>query len=118
MAIPLNETYNGEPVVYDGYVKVCASWVARMWNLTQDEVIANDYKNLGKPTEQFDNCGAYDIDNGNEPIVRPSTFDKWKNALSFLEYYGIPHLPNFGIIIFYDEDPEEKSCFKAAMYLQ
>ena len=118
LARPLTETHDGKNLVYDGYVKVCASWVGRMWNLTQDEIRNTQYKNLGEPTKQFDNCGAYDVDNDKAPIVTPSKFEKWQDALSFLEYYGIPHLPNFGIVIFYDSDPEEKGCFKKAKYLQ
>ena len=57
----------------------------------------DDRSKLTKPTEIFDNCGVYDKD-GNS-ITRPSGDDKFKDAITFLEWYGVQLLPRFGFII-------------------
>lgn len=57
---------------------------------------------LSKPTEIFDACGAYDFKNGGNAIAKGSKFGAWSDALSFLEWYGIPHMDGFGIIIIDD----------------
>lgn len=74
----------------NGYIKVCASWTKRMWN-----------SELKKPTEMFDNCGVYD---NKTAIAKPSQYPKWTEALSFLEWYGVPLMNHFGIIIIDDEN--------------
>jgi len=86
---------------------------------------------LSEPTEIFDNCGAYDINTeGGPTIAKGSTFEAWKDALSFLEWYGIPHMDGFGIIIIdnvkktkYAEitpdwnEADGESCFESAVKL-
>ena len=42
--------------------------------------------------------------NGNEAIPKGSEKKEWSDALSFLEWYGIPHMDGFGIIIIDDEN--------------
>ena len=52
---------------------------------------------LNAPTTIFDSCGVYDL-NGNG-IPRGSKNPAWQDALSFLEWYGLPQMEGFGIII-------------------
>ena len=66
----------------NGYVKVCATWVQTMWglvpNMNKDTV--SEFEGLNKPTEMFDNCGAYDINSEEDspPSIRKgSTYAKW-----------------------------------------
>lgn len=97
----------------NGYIKVCASWARRMWN-----------GNLSDPTEMFDNCGVYDDGNA---VPKPSQYPKWNTALNFLEWYGVPLMNDFGIIIIDDENQEQYSkitnlgyntdCYKVASKL-
>ena len=60
---------------------------------------------LSKPTEIFDSCGAYGFKGSGDPIAKGSKFAAWQDALSFLEWYGIPHMDKFGIIIIDDLNP-------------
>lgn len=97
----------------NGYIKVCASWARRMWS-----------GNLSDPTEMFDNCGVYDDGNA---VPKPSQYPKWNTALNFLEWYGVPLMNDFGIIIIDDENQEQYSkvtnlgyntdCYKVASKL-
>ena len=69
----------------------------------------DDTSKLAKPTEIFDNCGVYD-NTGDEQtsILRPSGHDSFKDALTFLEWYGVKLLPKFGFIIVDNmADPEK-----------
>lgn len=84
----------------NGYVKVCASWAKRMWNLDPSASAVL----LGQPTDLFDNCGAYDFKNDGSPIDKSSTFADWSDALKYLEWYGIPHMDGFGIIFIDDQN--------------
>ena len=80
---------------------------------------------LNGPTQIFDACGAYDIHNGGDAISKGSKFPKWQDALSFIEWYGIPLMSGFGIIIIDDrENSKEKystlpgeteKCFQKAI---
>lgn len=92
---------------------------------------ADTTKKLNKPTTQFDACGAYDLKNGGEAIAKGSQKKEWSDALSFLEWYGIPHMEGFGIIIIDDENTalygslaksddgnNNLECFKAANYIK
>jgi len=74
-----------------------------MWNLQPEDKLTK----IAEPTFMFDNCGAYDLNtgDGDTPINRGSTFPEWGNALSFLEWYGVPLMNGFGIIIIDDENP-------------
>ena len=49
-----------------GYLKVCSRWVRKFWDpdtnppsRKKDDV---DYSGLSKPTEEFNKCGFYEID--------------------------------------------------------
>ena len=67
-----------------------------MW---KTDASVKGFTGLNKPTKQFDACGVYDIKNGGAPIPNGSTKKEWANALDFLEWYGIPEMEGFGIII-------------------
>ena len=54
---------------------------------------------IGNYTTKFDACGAYD---DGEAIPHPSKYEKWRNCIQFLEWYGIPMMPGFGIVIIND----------------
>jgi len=82
----------------NGYVKVCASWMKRMWGLKLTD--KNDY--LNEPTKIFDKCGVYDFKNGGAVISKGSENSAWQNAQDFLEWYGVPHMDGFGLIIIDD----------------
>lgn len=71
----------------------------RMWGVG----IEQKMDKLSSPTEIFDNCGAYDRNEG--IIPKGSVYPSWKDALSFLEWYGIPEMAGFGIIIIDDTNP-------------
>ena len=110
-----------------GYVKVCATWLLRLWGHNS----TTEMTELSKPTEIFDSCGAYDLKNDGNPIAKGSKFSAWKDALSFLEWYGIPHMDGFGIIIMDDTNPTKYAtvpgevldtdgrvtCFERATYI-
>ena len=85
----------------NGYVKVCGSWLKRMWGVT-----GGASKGISDVTTIFDSCGAYDFKNSN-PVSKGSKYDDWKDALTFLEWYGIPHMDNFGIIVIDNENPSK-----------
>jgi len=73
--------------------------VKRLWGVTEDGekglLALNDY------TEIFDECGAYNGVNGSNRAVieKGSEYRPWKDALSFLEWFGVQKMPGFGIII-------------------
>lgn len=107
----------------EGYIKVCASWAVRMWGY--DPGHTTDV--LRSPTEVFDDCGVYI--NG-ESVPKPSRNENWKTALDFMEWYGLPLMDGFGIILV-DDSEEAKSayndvllsgydleCFKSAVRLK
>ena len=77
----------------NGYIKVCHTWLKRLWG--QDA--------LNTATTVFDACGAYDFKDGGTPIAKGSKYKDWGDALSFLEWYGIPLMDGFGIIIIDNE---------------
>ena len=85
----------------NGYIKVCAKWVKRLWE-GQTELSNKKYDTLNAPTAIFDQCGAYDKNNGNL-VARGSSYAPWKTALDFLEWYQVPLQQDFGIIIVDDE---------------
>jgi hypothetical protein len=108
----------------NGYVKVCSSWLKRLWGVDSEE------KKLNAPTNVFDACGAYDFKNGGNPISKGSKFEAWSDALNFLEWYGVPLMDGFGIIIIDNEsdgNPYQKvnadvagyteECFNSGMRL-
>lgn len=60
----------------------------------------DDRSKLNKPTEIFDNCGVFDKNTKDTPaITRPSGDENFTDALTFLEWYGVKLLPNFGFIL-------------------
>jgi len=73
--------------------------VKRLWGITEDGekglLALNDYTNI------FDECGAYNGVNGGDRAVieKGSEYRPWKDALSFLEWFGVQKMPGFGIII-------------------
>lgn len=73
-----------------GYVKVCASWVQSMWK-----------SDIASATDSFDNCGVY-VDS--KPVPFPSKNEKFKSAMSFMEWYGVPLMKDFGLIIIDDSN--------------
>ena len=87
----------------NGYVKVCASWTKRMWG--QDKSVDSSILNF--PTKMFDTCGAYDFKNGGAQISKGSEKSEWQNALDFLEWYGLPYMEGFGVIIIEDQAPNK-----------
>ena len=88
-------------------MKVCATWLNRLWGLQTGD----DITKLNGPTSIFDACGAYDIHNGGDAIAKGSKFSKWQDALSFIEWYGIPHMSGFGIIIIDDRENSKDKYF-------
>ena len=78
-----------------------------MWGLQTTD----DITKLNGPTEIFDACGAYDIHKGGAAISKGSNFEKWQDALSFLEWYGIPHMDGFGIIIIDNREGSQDKYF-------
>ena len=62
--------------------------------------------NLNLPTKQWDQCGVYDIRNGNADIAYGSKFSNFNNALAFLDWYGMPLMEGFGFIII-DDRPDK-----------
>lgn len=74
-----------------------------MW-VPEDKISASNEKTsyvdtIGSKTYKFDACGAYD---DGEPVPYPNSYEKWKNCIDFLEWYGIPMMPGFGIVIIND----------------
>ena len=62
---------------------------------------------LKDPTLQWDQCGVYNIRDDNKDIPYASRF--FPNALDFLDWYGIPLMEGFGIIII--DDTKAKSLY-------
>ena len=58
---------------------------------------------LSKPTQQWDSCGVYDIRDGGSDI--PYASGKFDNALDFLDWYSVPLMDGFGLIIIDDTNP-------------
>ena len=93
-----------------------------MWQ-SSVQATADEVK-LNEPTEMFDNCGVYD---DGTAIAKPSQYPKWTEALSFLEWYGVPLMDHFGVIIIDDENTDQyakvtnlgysTSCYKSARRL-
>lgn len=87
-----------------GYIRICATWAERMWtpqNETFEPTQGTGYdKTLGRATDKFDACGAYD---GDDAVPYPSDYEKWQNCVDFLEWYGIPMMPGFGMVIINDQ---------------
>jgi hypothetical protein len=54
------------PLNYNGYVKVCTKWAARMWGLNDTQ----SYTDLSTKTEIMDTCGA--LDGAGNSIPQPS----------------------------------------------
>uniref|UniRef100_A0A7S3CKF6 Uncharacterized protein n=1 Tax=Strombidium rassoulzadegani TaxID=1082188 RepID=A0A7S3CKF6_9SPIT len=82
----------------DGYIKVCASWVYRLWKGEGAPESSNSFKDLNMSTSIFDSCGAYNKYTS-DPIAKGSEYSSWSTALDFLEWYQVQHMNNFGIII-------------------
>ena len=112
----------------NGYVKVCAGWVKRMWGIEEDGpqslLKLNDY------SEVFDACGAYDGTKDQGSVPKGSKYPAWSNALKFLEWFQVQKMDGFGIIIVdnenekaYDNIPgisdlvTDLDCFNFARYL-
>ena len=53
---------------------------------------------LNAPTTIFDSCGVNDFKKGSG-VPRGSKNPEWGDALSFLEWYGLPQMEGFGVII-------------------
>ena len=110
----------------EGYIKVCASWVRRLWE-GQSELLDKNFESLSKPTTIFDDCGSYDKYTG-DTIPRGSLYGKWTTVLDFLEWYQVQLMSGFGIIIIDESTPDEYQgildsqkynidCFNAASHL-
>lgn len=89
------------PNAKKGHIKICSHWLKRFWtgeNVPISEMSdKNDTSKLSKPSEIFDNCGVFDK-NG-DAITRPSENANFQDALTFLEWYGVILLSDFGFII-------------------
>ena len=81
---------------------MCATWLKRLWVVP----VADPMTNLNKPTTQWDQCGVHDIRNGNENIPYASGKAQFANALDFLDWYGVPLMTGFGMIIIDDTKAE------------
>lgn len=104
------KAFGNGPNAKKGYIKVCSHWLKRFWtgeNVPISEMSdKHDTSKLTKPTEIFDNCGVYAKD-GETAITRPSTDSPhFQNALTFLEWYGVILLSDFGFIIVDNMAPE------------
>lgn len=109
----ITDIRSSKPPYPNGYIKVCASWARTMWA-----------GKLSAPTEMFDNCGVYD---GSGAVPKPSQEEKWNTALKFLEWYKVPLMEGFGIILIDDENQDQYSklanlgyttdCFKHGVKL-
>jgi len=72
----------------------------------------------------FDNCGVYD---GKTAVPKPSIYEKWDTMLKFLEWYGVPKMKGFGIILIDDLNQNQYAevsnagyntkCYKTALNL-
>ena len=73
-----------------------------MWGLSQ----STDFSQLGKPTTQFDSCGIQ-ITDPSYTYSLGSSYPAWQDALSFLEWYQIPLMSTFGMIIVDDTNTQK-----------
>lgn len=102
--------FGNGPNAKKGHIKICSHWLKRFWtgeNVPISEMsdkVKNDALILTKPTEIFDNCGVFDK-NG-DAITRPSENANFQDALTFLEWYGVILLSDFGFIIVDNMAPE------------
>jgi len=62
---------------------------------------------ISKPTENFDDCGL--IINGSS-VAKPSRKKEFANVLDFMEWYQVPLMHGFGIIII--DDKADKSTYQ------
>ena len=68
----------------NGYVKVCAAWLQRLWG------VEDSLEGLNEITSQFDACGGYNGEGAIVPNKRdPFAIEYWSNALDFLEWFGV-----------------------------
>lgn len=75
----------------NGYVKVCAQWLVRMWNGHTEDYDEKNFTPLKNFTIAFDECGAYDGVNGDgrSSIDKSSEHPDWNTALDFIEWFGV-----------------------------
>ena len=86
-----------------GYIKVCSHWLARFWTGDNNPLKQMSKENqnptiLNAPTKIFDSCGVNDWKN-EVGVPRGSRKSEWSDALKFLEWYGLPQMEGFGVII-------------------
>ena len=94
-----DDVENGQ--AYNGYVKLCATWVRRFW-MPEIETDNGNFQVLNEPTKIFDDCGANDIKDGGGGVPYGSKKAEWSNAVKFFNWYGIPEMEGFGVIIIND----------------
>ena len=112
----------------NGYVKVCASWMMRVW---ADETSGTpDLTKLNGQTSQFDTCGVYNGEDPNSSAFEiipnkehPFARKHWSTALDFIEWFGVQKMPEFGIILVdkteaESENPDNMKCFDSANALK
>ena len=85
------ETLTKEIRYPNGYVKVCASWMKRLWADEEAKLQV-----LSEQTEMFDRCGVY---NGEDPdgdkfeVIpnkgHPFAKENWSTALDFMEWFKV-----------------------------
>ena len=65
--------------------------------------MSTTYNDLAETTEIFDACGAY-VGEGDDAVSVPygSENSDWNNAVNFFNWYGIPEMEGFGVIIIND----------------
>ena len=88
-----DDIVNGK--AYNGYVKLCGTWVRRFW-MPELETDNSNFQVLNEPTKIFDACGAID---GDESVPYGSDHEPWNNAVNFFNWYGIPDLSIASIIL-------------------
>lgn len=77
---------------------------------------------LNAPTKIFDSCGVIDETDSENPVNIPygSKYDGWDNVIKFFNWYGIPEMSGFGLIIINDKNTqnynanENLECFNNA----
>lgn len=91
-----------------------------LWNPYFDGEETN-YDSLNNFTKVFDKCGIYDRDGNGIPYA--SEHEPFDSVLSFMNWYKVPKMEDFGIIII-DETSDkyaaqnlDTACFKGAQMI-
>ena len=105
-----DDIVNGK--AYNGYVKLCGTWVRRFW-MPELETDNSNFQVLNEPTKIFDACGAID---GDESVPYGSDHEPWNNAVNFFNWYGIPEMEGFGVIIINDKNAQKYDTYNSECF--